>query len=172
MTENTTAPQQSESLDLEWLVNSLLDTPGVKGAVLAAQDGLALAYTRLDSVFPGVGLKEATAERLASVISGMYALANGVAKLTGGSGRDLQLGLLKHTEWSLFVMSAGTGVPAGTPIGLGRSASEVECTLGVIVSPDADEGAIGYEMQQLVRSMDRHLRTPTRRPDSSPADGQ
>ncbi|MFF5304786.1 roadblock/LC7 domain-containing protein [Streptomyces sp. NPDC013161] len=172
MTENTPALQQGESLDLEWLVNNLLDTPGVTGAVLAAQDGLALAHTRRGSMFADKGFDEETAERLASVISGMYALANGVARLTGGSGRDLQLGLLKHTEWSLFVMSAGTGVPDGTPVGLGRSAAEVECTLGVVVTPDADEGAIGYEMKQLVRGMDRHLRTSTRRPDSVPADGQ
>lgn len=119
MTENTTAPQQGESLDLEWLVNTLLDTPGVTGAVLAAQDGLPLAYTHRGSTFADRGLDEETAERLASVISGMYALANGVARLTGGSGRDLQLGLLKHTDWSLFMMSAGTGVPHGDTRGTG-----------------------------------------------------
>jgi predicted regulator of Ras-like GTPase activity (Roadblock/LC7/MglB family) len=172
MTENTTAPQQGEALNLEWLVNGLLDVPGVTGALLAAQDGLKLAYTRRASEFATKGFDEETADVVASVISGLYALTNGVANQTGGTGRDLQLGLIKHKDWTLFVVSAGTGVPAGTPLGLGRNPSEVECTLGVMAAPKADEGVIGYEMKQLVKSMDRHLRTSVRRLDSGPADGQ
>ncbi|MFE6946002.1 roadblock/LC7 domain-containing protein [Streptomyces chartreusis] len=171
MTEKTTAPQQGESLDLEWLVNGLLDVPGVTGALIAAQDGLTVAYTRRTE-YSGKGLTDETAQRIASVISGLYALTNGVANLAGGSGRDLELGLLKHKDWSLFVVSAGTGVPAGTPLPLRHDPSTVECTLGVIVTPQADEGVIGFEMKQLVRSMDRHLRTSTRRRESGTADGQ
>nr|WP_181411629.1 roadblock/LC7 domain-containing protein [Streptomyces sp. FR1] len=173
MNDKPTPQQQGASLDLEWLLTPLLNVPGVIGALLAAQDGLKLAYTRRPSQFADQGLDDETADRMASVISGMYALTNGMADLAGGSARDLQLGLIKHKDWTLFVASAGTGVPEGTPLGLGRNKpEEVECTLGVLTRPTADEGAIGHEMQLLVKGMDRHLRTPTRQPAVDPADGQ
>lgn len=173
MTDNMPLPQQQgEPLDLEWLLTPLLKVPGVIGALLAAQDGLKLAYTRRATEFADQGLDDETADRMASVISGMYALTNGMASMAGGSARDLQLCFIKHKDWTLFVASAGTGVPEGTPLGLGRKKpEEVECTLGVLTRPAADEGAIGHEMQQLVKGMDRHLRTPARQPAIGPADG-
>jgi predicted regulator of Ras-like GTPase activity (Roadblock/LC7/MglB family) len=172
MHENSTTPQQAQSTDLEWLLNNLLNVPGVTGALLAAQDGLKLAYTRRPSEFADKGFDTETADRVASVISGVYALTHGVADLSGGTGRDLQLCLFKHKDWSLFVVSAGKGVPEGTPLGLGARPSEVESTLGVMTTPHVDEAVVGYEMKQLVRSMRRHLQTPIRRPEHAPADGQ
>lgn len=174
MTDNTpTHQQQGQSQDLEWLLTPLLNVPGVTGALLAAQDGLQLAYTRKTSEFADQGLDAETADRMASVISGMYALTNGMASMAGGSARDLQLCFIKHKDWTLFVASAGTGVPKGTPLGLGSTKPEdVECTLGVLTRPTADEGAIGHEMQLLVKGMDRHLRTPARQSGVGPDDGQ
>ncbi|MFD4480416.1 roadblock/LC7 domain-containing protein [Streptomyces sp. NPDC058471] len=168
MTETSTALQQDS--DLEWLVNSLLDVPGVIGAVLASQDGLKVTYTRPSRERPHQGIDSEKADRLASVISGLYALANGVATLDGGTGRDLQLGMIKHPAWSLFVVRAGRGLPAGTPVGLGQQPGEVECALGVMTSPQADEGVIGHEMNKLVKRVAAHLQTPTRQ--SGPANGQ
>jgi predicted regulator of Ras-like GTPase activity (Roadblock/LC7/MglB family) len=177
MTNNTTAPPSANSL--EWLVNGLLEVPGVTGSLLATQDGLKLAYTRpVEDLSKGAGagagkgMDDATADRVAAVISGMYSLAHGVAVLTGGSGRDLQQTVIKHRAWSLFVMSAGKGVPPGTPLGMGRHPSQIESALGVVTTPDADEAVVGYEMAQLIYRMGRHLQTPTRRTEASSADGQ
>ncbi|MER5572353.1 roadblock/LC7 domain-containing protein [Streptomyces massasporeus] len=172
MTQNATASQQGEVQNLDWLLSDLLGVPGVIGALLAAQDGLKLAYTRRESQYADQGLDADTADRMASVIAGMYALTNGMASMRGGSARDLQLGVLKHKDWTLFVASAGKGVPEGTPLGPGRRPADIECTLGVLTAPGADEGAIGFEMRKLVTSMDRHLRTPARRPELGATDGQ
>ncbi|MER6121506.1 MULTISPECIES: roadblock/LC7 domain-containing protein [unclassified Streptomyces] len=172
MTQNTTTPQQGGVQSMEWLLNDLLGVPGVIGALLAAQDGLKLAYTRQESQFAEQGFDLDTADRVASVISGMYALTNGMADMRGGTARDLQLGVLKHKDWTLYAVSAGKGVPEGTPLGPGRRPVDIECTLGVLTSPGADEGAIGFEMRKLVQSMDRHLRTPARRPEPGVTDGQ
>ncbi|MER6684579.1 roadblock/LC7 domain-containing protein [Streptomyces olivaceoviridis] len=170
MTENTTAQQLT---DLEWLLTPLLDVPEVTGALLAAQDGLKLAYTRRGSgPHPERGFDESTADRVASVISGMYALTNGLAHAFGGSAQGLELCAIKHEQWSVFVASAGQGVPETTPIGLGRRHADVECTLGVVTTRKADEVVIGHEMLQLILRMDRHLRTPARRPETGAARAQ
>ncbi|MFJ6661357.1 roadblock/LC7 domain-containing protein [Streptomyces sp. NPDC091377] len=163
MTENRTSTCQQQGTGWEWLLQPLLDLPGVSGAVIAAQDGLKVAYTprRPDS---GTGIDEDLADQTASVISGLHGLARGLGA-TLGTWNGLQLALLKDAGWSLFVTSAGEGVLEGTPLGLGMvmRPGTVQCTLGVLTRPGADEGAVGHEMRQMVNRLGHVLRTQARR---------
>ncbi|MFJ1562429.1 roadblock/LC7 domain-containing protein [Streptomyces mirabilis] len=170
MTEAMITPHRVDAL--EWLFDGLLGVQGVVGAVLASQDGLRMSYTHRTRSPADKGFDEATADRLAGVISGLYGLANGVAVLNGGSGRDLRQSMIQHGDWSLFVVSAGKGVPSEMARGLGAHPTEVEGALGVLTSPHVDEGAVGYEMVQLVKRMGRHMQAPARRSDSDTSNGQ
>ncbi|MGW4205108.1 roadblock/LC7 domain-containing protein [Streptomyces sp. NPDC004726] len=116
--------------------------PGVVRVLLATGDGLKLASAAATAE---------EADTMAALISGLYSLSRGAVAGPGGVRQIL----IEHDAGTLFVMSAGTVGADTAPDRLGTS-------LGVLATPDADAGAVGYEMSALIRSLDEHLVTQAR----------
>lgn len=167
MTDDSSSNRPGQALS--WLFEPLLSLPNVVGAVLASQDGLVLAYAGLDS---DEKVARTKADRMAAVISGMHAVANGVAELNGSTGRDLEQVLMKHLTFSVIVMRSGRGVPAEVSLGAGRDPGLVESVLGVWTTCEADEGAVAYEMVQSIRRMGDQLSTQARSSEAHAGAGQ
>ncbi|WP_405893456.1 roadblock/LC7 domain-containing protein [Streptomyces sp. NBC_01527] len=131
----TTASSARDQLSglLTGLINR---SPGTAQALLAAGDGLKLAYTEqpVDD-----------ADNLAAVIVGLYSLARQQFKDAPGGVRQVAV---EHDGGSLFVMSAGVHF---------TDTKAVSTVLAVVASPDADPGQVGYEMDKLIKGLDEHL---------------
>ncbi|MCM2576349.1 roadblock/LC7 domain-containing protein [Streptomyces meridianus] len=140
---------------LAWLLEDFVNrVPGAEGALLASRDGLKMAVHNLT---------ETEADRMSAVMSGLFSLARGVGNIKGDNDGLVQQIVIEHDAHRLFVMSAGSVPSDGTtPAAIGE-------LLGVLSSPEADPGVVGYGMAQLVNSVNEHLQTPVRR---STGDGQ
>ncbi|MGH8794342.1 MAG: roadblock/LC7 domain-containing protein [Stackebrandtia sp.] len=135
---------QTGQSDLAWLLSSLVQrVPHTHSALLLSSDGLKKAYHGID---PDM------ADHLAAVASGMFSLARSAGQRFGDSGAVRQV-VAELDETLLFVSAAGSGA-----------------VLAVLASRDADAGVLGYEMQQLVRSVRPYLGTPPRRPVAASGD--
>ncbi|WP_406498311.1 roadblock/LC7 domain-containing protein [Streptomyces sp. NBC_00846] len=150
--------QQPVSLD--WLLDDFTGrVPGVWSAVLASNDGIRLSHSQMADI---------TAESVAARMTGLYSLGNGLGSVVGEpeSKGGVKQVVIEHDATSLFVMSAGRGLPAGA-MRPGTDPDTVGTLLGVLAKPDADMGLIGYEMGLLINSVAQHLVIPTRRGDAS-----
>ena len=122
--------------NLSWLLERLCDTvPGIRQAVVASSDGLALAKSD--------GVDRETAERLAAVSSGMIGLAYGSAGRFG-AGPVSNVIVEMQKGW-LFV----TGIRDGSLI----------CCL---TEKDIDMGAIAFEMSIFVQRVGDSLTADVR----------
>lgn len=127
---------------LDWLLEGFCGrVPGAEGAVLLSSDGLGKAWH---------AMSKDDADTLAAVVSGIYSLAKGVGKLQGKPGAGVRQVVTELSSGFLFVMGAGQG-----------------SSLGVLCSPEADYGVVGYEMNQLVESVAEHLATAVRTSEAS-----
>ncbi|MEJ8639913.1 roadblock/LC7 domain-containing protein [Streptomyces sp. MS2.AVA.5] len=131
-TSNTSARDQLSAL----LTRLLGKAPGAIRALLAAGDGIKLAWTD-QSVDD--------ADNFAAIVSGLYSLGRQQFKDAPGGVRQI---VVEHDGGSLFVMSAGARF---------TDATAVSTVLALQVTPHADPGQVGYEMDHFVKGLDEHL---------------
>jgi predicted regulator of Ras-like GTPase activity (Roadblock/LC7/MglB family) len=126
-TDIVTDAHLAPEADLPWLLRSLLDrVPHTRSAVLLSADGLATAVQ---------GLSPDDADHLSAIASGLFSIARSAAVKFGGSDGVRQV-VAELDDTLLFVSSAGFG-----------------SALTVLADREADAGVIGYEMFQLVKSV-------------------
>ncbi|MFI1400768.1 roadblock/LC7 domain-containing protein [Streptomyces sp. NPDC020681] len=122
---------------LDGLLAQLMDRiPGTVQVLLASGDGLKLAHTDKDIN---------TADAMAAVMSGLNSLGGATFKGLPGGVRQV---VVEHDAGALFVMSADAGATDPRVVGT---------VLGVVASPTADLGAVGFEMTRLITGLDEHL---------------
>lgn len=126
---------------LSGLLDGLLErAPGATFALLGTNDGLKLAHSDDPAD---------AADRLAAIVSGLYALARQQFSDAAGGTRQV---VIEHDAGSLFVMSAGAAGEGG-----------LSTVLAVVTTPQADPGQVGHQMEMLVSGLDEHLVTAARR---------
>lgn len=133
---------------LDWLLADLAGrVPHTRGVVLASSDGLPTAVH---------GLSADRADQLAAVTANLFAVSRaagirfGGSDGLGGTGSVRQV-VIELDDTLLFVSSAGE-----------RS------VLAMLAGREADAGQLGYEMAQLVKSVQPFLSTSARRPGIRP----
>ncbi|RSO07033.1 dynein regulation protein LC7 [Streptomyces sp. WAC 06783] len=122
--------------DLSWLMTSLIEqTPGVVEAMLLSDDGLKVAHDGT--------LDTDAVDQMAAISSGLVSLGLGFeTHCAAGRLRSLTVAL---TDRQVVVMQAGGGA-----------------NLTVLADAEADTGAIGIAMVQLVERLGWHLSVPAR----------
>jgi len=137
----------SESLpgevpELDWLLEDLIKrVPHAGSAVLLSADGLPTA---------AYGLDRDHADQLAAIASNLLSTAR-AAGLRFGGGDGVRQVVAELDAVLLFVSSAGD-----------RS------VLAVLAGREADARVVGYEMTQMVSSVQPFLATPARVPGTGP----
>jgi predicted regulator of Ras-like GTPase activity (Roadblock/LC7/MglB family) len=117
--------------DPEWLLASLAErTAGARSAALVSVDGLVIASH-------GLGADDAA--RLAAIASGLCSVGRAAAVHFNGQD-SIRQAVIEMNGLTLFVSSAGH-----------RS------VLAVLAGENADPGVVGYEMSQLVKSVQPFL---------------
>jgi predicted regulator of Ras-like GTPase activity (Roadblock/LC7/MglB family) len=129
--------------DLGWLLEGLVTrVPQTRGAVLLSADGLATA---------ACGLDRDRADQLAVIAASLFSVGKAVGTVLGGtvlggSGEVRQVAV-ELVGALLFVSSAGES-----------------SVLAVTAGREADAQLVGYEMAQLVKSVQPFLAIPARPP--------
>jgi predicted regulator of Ras-like GTPase activity (Roadblock/LC7/MglB family) len=125
--------------DLSWMLDSALEVPEARHAILVSADGLLMARSK------DVGKDHG--DTIAAAMSGMQSLSRTVADFCDGqSDRALWRQTLVEFEhgW-VFLISAGEGA-----------------YLAVSASPEVDMAEITFRMQQLVGQLGKALTSPPR----------
>lgn len=130
--------------DLSWLLDDLARrVDGFRRAVILSRDGLLIAASK--------DLSREDAEHLSAVASAIQSLAAGTGdRFTAGGVRQT---IVELEQGILFVMAAGEG----------------SC-LAALCPPDADAGAVAYEMAMLAKRARPHLATSPRVATHGPAE--
>jgi predicted regulator of Ras-like GTPase activity (Roadblock/LC7/MglB family) len=133
MTDDASANDSSP----DWLLAGLIgQVPGARSAVLLSSDGLVMAAS-------GIGADDA--DRLASCGAALCSIARGVGRMFGDGGTVRQV-LAELDGLMLFVSDAGHN-----------------SVLAVLAGRDAaDPGVVGYQMAQLVKSVQPFLEAQPR----------
>jgi predicted regulator of Ras-like GTPase activity (Roadblock/LC7/MglB family) len=130
--------------DLGWLLEDLVTrVPHTRGAVLLSADGLARA---------ACGLDRDRADQLAVIAASLFSTGKAAGTVLGGRSEVRQVAV-ELAGALLFVSSAG------------ESGSSV---LAVTAGREADPQLVGYEMAQLVKSVQPFLAIPARPPGAGP----
>ena len=113
-----------EAGHFNWLLNGFVrDTSGVSDAVAVSSDGLLMARSE--------SLDDAGADQVAAIISGLVSLGEGASRCFGFD--ELLQIIVAMRDGHMFVSAMGS---AGC--------------LGVVATPRADIGNVGYQMALLV----------------------
>ena len=124
--------------DIGWLLEELIkNIPHALGAVLLAGDGLMTA---------AYGFGRDQADKMAAIASNLYSTGRAAGTVFAGSDEVRQV-MVELDGAMLFISSAGN-----------RS------VLSVLASREADPRNVGYEMSQLIKSVQPFLATPARQP--------
>jgi predicted regulator of Ras-like GTPase activity (Roadblock/LC7/MglB family) len=125
--------------DLSWMLDSALEVPEARHAILVSADGLLMARSK------GVGRDHA--DTVAAAMSGMQSLSRTVSDFVGDDAprQAWRQTLVEFDHGWVFLISAGEGA-----------------YLAVSASPDADLAEITFRMQQLVGQLGKVLTTPPR----------
>lgn len=125
--------------DLSWMLDSALEVPEARHAILVSADGLLMARSN------EVGRDHA--DTVAAAMSGMQSLSRTVGDFVGGDDarQSWRQTLVEFDHGWVFLISAGEGA-----------------YLAVSASPDADLAEITFRMQQLVGQLGKVLTTPPR----------
>lgn len=119
------------ALKVNWLMAGFVnETPGVDHAVAVSSDGLLIAMS--------AEIDRDRADRLAAVVTGMRALAQGAGRELG-RGELLQV-LVEYAGAYLFVASISDG-----------------STMGVVAARECDLGVVGFETARLVERVGTQL---------------
>ncbi|MDX3851940.1 MULTISPECIES: roadblock/LC7 domain-containing protein [unclassified Streptomyces] len=125
--------------DLSWMLDSALEVPEARHAILVSADGLLMARSK------DVGKDHA--DTVAAAMSGMQSLSRTVADFCGGPDQRPQWRqtLVEFDHGWVFLISAGEGA-----------------YLAVSASPEVDMAEITFRMQQLVGQLGKALTSPPR----------
>lgn len=130
---------------LSWLLEDLCHrVPHARRAIICSADGLPTAAH---------GAERDEADHLAAVAASLFSVGKSAGKVMGSSTQVRQV-IVELADALLFVSGTGTGSRSLLAVAAGR---------------DADPGVLGFEMSQLVKSVQPFLAVPARRPD--PAQG-
>ncbi|GAA1182943.1 roadblock/LC7 domain-containing protein [Streptomyces hebeiensis] len=126
--------------DLSWMLDSALEVPEARHAILVSADGLLMARSR------DVGKDHA--DTVAAAMSGMQSLSRTVSEFVGKVPHNRpqwRQTLVEFDHGYVFLISAGEGA-----------------YLGVSASPEVDMAEITFRMQQLVGQLGKSLTSPPR----------
>ncbi|MFE3602663.1 roadblock/LC7 domain-containing protein [Streptomyces sp. NPDC059096] len=138
---------QTTDNSLTWLLENLLErTRGTRHALVLSRDGLKLCWTQ--------HLTLDQADQLSAICSGIQALAQGASVEFGSGSGGVRHSMTEFHGGLLFIVDAGEGAH-----------------LAVIAGEEADPGAVGHQMTELVEQIGEHLRAEPRSPgrNSSPS---
>lgn len=128
--------------DLGWLLEDLVTrVPHAASAMLLSTDGLATA---------ACGLDRDHADQLAVIAASLFSAGKALGAVLSASGGVRQVAV-ELAGALLFVSSAAEG-----------------SLLAVTANREADAQVVGYEMGQLVKSVQPFLAVPARRPGPGP----
>lgn len=137
----TTRRPMSE--DLAWVLEPLLELPGVQHALIATGDGL------VEGTSPG--LDRAAAERVAAMTATLHASARAFTT----AFTDVEAPRLAQT-----VVESDLGFAVVVPAGENTS-------LALFAAADTQLGNIAYQMQVQVAALARAMSAPAREPDAA-----
>jgi predicted regulator of Ras-like GTPase activity (Roadblock/LC7/MglB family) len=123
--------------ELSWMLESALEVPGARHAILVSADGLLMARSQ------EVGKDEA--DTIAAAMSGMQSLSRTVGGFAGDGGMRWRQTVVEFDGGWVFLISAGEGA-----------------YLAVSAAPDVDMADITFRMQQLVAQLGKVLSAPPR----------
>jgi predicted regulator of Ras-like GTPase activity (Roadblock/LC7/MglB family) len=130
--------------DLSWLLDDLASrVDGFRRAVILSRDGLLIAASS--------DLSREDAEHLSAVASAIQSLASGTGDRFAAGG--VRQTIVELEQGIFFVMAAGEG----------------SC-LAALCPPDADAGAVAYEMAMLAKRARPHLASMPRVATHAPAE--
>lgn len=130
--------------DLSWMLDSALEVPGARHAILISADGLLMARSQ--------EIRKDDADTVAAAMSGIQSLSRTMADFCGGSHMQWRQTLVEFDGGWVFLIAAGVGA-----------------YLAVSSAPDVDMGAITFRMQQLVGQLGKALTSPLRENTSTQA---
>ncbi len=125
------------SSDLAWMLDSALEVPEARHALLVSADGLLMARSK--------GVDKDQADTVAAAMSGVQSLSRTLAGFCDGAGDRWRQTLVEFDGGWVFLISAGEGA-----------------YLAVSASPDVDMTDITFRMQQLVGQLGKALTSPPR----------
>jgi predicted regulator of Ras-like GTPase activity (Roadblock/LC7/MglB family) len=130
--------------ELSWMLDSALEVPDARHAVLVSADGLLMARSK--------EVDRDHADTVAAAMSGMQSLSRTVANFVGGTEprQTWHQTLVEFSHGWVFLISAGEGA-----------------YLAVSASPEADLADITFRMQQLVAQLGKALTSPPRENDDT-----
>ncbi|NBM18903.1 roadblock/LC7 domain-containing protein [Streptomyces sp. GC420] len=123
--------------DLSWMLDSALEVPGARHAILVSADGLLMARSN--------DVDRDHADTVAAAMSGMQSLSRTVASFCDGPNLHWRQTLVEFDGGWVFLLSAGEGA-----------------YLAVSAAPDVDMADITFRMQQLVGQLGKALMAPPR----------
>jgi predicted regulator of Ras-like GTPase activity (Roadblock/LC7/MglB family) len=123
--------------DLSWMLESALEVPEARHALLVSADGLLMARSK--------DVPKDDADTIAAAMSGMQSLSRTVAGFGGDGAMRWRQTLVEFDSGFVFLISAGEGA-----------------YLAVSASPQVDMADITFRMQQLVNQLGKALSTPPR----------
>ncbi|MFR9672923.1 roadblock/LC7 domain-containing protein [Streptomyces sp. TR06-5] len=126
------------SNDLSWMLDSALEVPGARHAILVSADGLLMARSN------AVGKDDA--DTVAAAMSGMQSLSRTVAGFCDRSATEWRQTLIEFDGGWVFLISAGSGA-----------------YIAVSAAHDVDMADITFRMQQLVGQLGKALTSPPRK---------
>ncbi|MFB8777974.1 roadblock/LC7 domain-containing protein [Streptomyces broussonetiae] len=160
------SPQQAPPPDLtplesmQWLVDDFVkQAPGVTHALITSLDGLSLLASSL--------MGKDWADTVAASVSGFASLAAGT-RGPGGAAVPPQQIAIERADCLFLIMVAGRGYRSAFSHRPERESGTVETVLGVFTEPDADVGAVGFEMHRLIRRFSEYMRTSVRADAATP----
>lgn len=124
--------------DISWVLEPLLELPGVQHAVIATGDGLVEGSS--------VRLDRATSERVAAMTATLHAAGRAIVSAFGGD---------PEPRIAQSVVEFGGGYVVLVPAG-------EHASLALLASADAELGNIAYQMQVQVAALARAMDVPTR----------
>ncbi|RKN38950.1 roadblock/LC7 domain-containing protein [Streptomyces hoynatensis] len=123
--------------ELSWMLESALEVPEARHAILVSADGLLMARSS--------EVDKDQADTIAAAMSGMQSLSRTVAGFGGEGAMQWRQTVVEFDGGWVFLISAGEGA-----------------YLAVSASPNVDMADITFRMQQLVGQLGKALTTPPR----------
>ncbi|GAA2367747.1 roadblock/LC7 domain-containing protein [Streptomyces sparsogenes] len=123
--------------DLSWMLESALEVPGARHALLVSADGLLMARSSK--------VQKDEADSIAAAMSGIQSLSRTMSSFCGDPRMAWRQTLVEFDGGWVFLISAGEGA-----------------YLAVSSAPDVDMADITFRMQQLVGQLGKALSTPPR----------
>lgn len=123
--------------ELSWMLESALEVPEARHAILVSADGLLMGRSR--------DVDKDHADTVAAAMSGMQSLSRTVAGFCGDQRMQWRQTLVEFDDGWVFLISAGEGA-----------------YLAVSASMNVDMADITFRMQQLVGQLGKALTSPPR----------